>query len=76
MDAAVAPPNHRRSIARANNNRGSQLVSAAEFRQLLVSHRRLIRVDRRDEKMRGLKDVDTGELFFTDEHRLLESPRR
>ncbi|MCC6494043.1 MAG: hypothetical protein IT424_13595 [Pirellulales bacterium] len=47
-----------------------QRVDAAEFRRLLVSHRRLIRADRRSEHLRGLKDLDTGELFLIDERRL------
>jgi hypothetical protein len=54
---------------------GGRLIPAAEFRQLLVSHRRMIRADRRNEKLRGLQDLDTGEVFLTDERRLLESRR-
>lgn len=53
----------------------SRVVSAAEFRSLLLSHRRLVRVDRRAERLRGLQDLETGEVFLTDEQRLLE-PRR
>jgi len=48
----------------------AQTVDAAEFRRLLVSHRRLIRADRRADRLRGLKDLDTGELFLIDERRL------
>jgi len=48
-------------------------ISAAEFRKLLVSHRRMIRLDRRSDKLRGLRDLDTGEIFLTDERRLLET---
>jgi hypothetical protein len=48
----------------------AQHVDAAEFRRLLVSHRRLIRADRRADHLRGLKDLDTGELFLIDERRL------
>jgi hypothetical protein len=47
-----------------------RLVDAAEFRRLLVSHRRLIRADRRADRLRGLQDLDTGELFLIDERRL------
>jgi len=54
---------------------GGQLIDAAEFRDLLVSHRRMIRFDRRAEKLRGLQDLDTGELFFTDERRLFDVRR-
>lgn len=55
---------------------GSRVISAAEFRNLLISHRRLVRIDRRTERLRGLQDTDTGETFYTDEHRLLEVPHR
>jgi hypothetical protein len=53
----------------------SRLIPAAEFRRLLVSHRRMVRVDRRDQRLRGLQDLDTGEVFLTDERRLLEAIR-
>ena len=53
----------------------SRIINAAEFRDLLVSHRRMIRFDRRAEKLRGLQDLDTGEVFFTDERRLFEVRR-
>ena len=46
-------------------------VDVAEFRGLAVSHRRMIRVDRPEEGLRGLQDLDTGETFYTDAHRLL-----
>ena len=49
-----------------------QLVNAKEFRRLLVSHRRMVRVDQRGQRLRGLQDLDTGEVFLTDERRLLE----
>ena len=49
---------------------GAKLVGPAEFRDLIVSHRRMKRVDRRAEKIRGLEDLDTGEVFLTDERRL------
>jgi len=39
---------------------------------LLVSHRRMVRVDRRAERLRGLQDLDTGEVFLIEERRLLE----
>jgi len=51
--------------------REPRMVSAAEFRELLTSHRRLVRVDTRQEMLRGLQDTDTGELFVTDAQRLL-----
>ncbi len=52
---------------------GSIVISAAAFRKLLVSHRRMVRVDRRDDRLRGLQDLDTGEVFLTDERRLVEA---
>jgi hypothetical protein len=52
-----------------------RLVPPAEFRRLLVSHRRMIRADRQGERLRGLQDLDTGEIFLTDERRLLELVR-
>ena len=51
----------------------ASLISALEFRKLLVSHRRMIRVDRKEDRLRGLRDLDTGEVFLTDERRLLEA---
>ena len=45
-------------------------IGVAEFRELAVSHRRMVRVDRPDSGLKGLRDVDTGETFFTDAHRL------
>jgi len=50
-----------------------RVISAGEFRKLLVSHRRMIRLDRRTDRLRGLRDLDTGEVFLTDERRLLET---
>jgi hypothetical protein len=50
-----------------------RLVNAADFRNLLVSHRRMIRFDVRSEHLRGLRDLDTGEIFLTDERRLLHA---
>jgi hypothetical protein len=49
------------------------LVSAAEFRVLLVSHRKMVRFDVRSERLRGLRDMETGEIFLTDERRLLHA---
>jgi len=46
-------------------------ISVAEFRRLAVSHRRMVRVDKPDIGLRGLRDVETGETFYTDAHRLL-----
>ncbi|MBC7854086.1 MAG: hypothetical protein IAF94_11675 [Pirellulaceae bacterium] len=45
-------------------------VGVAEFRELAVSHRRMVRVDQPNTGLKGLRDVDTGETFFTNAHRL------
>jgi hypothetical protein len=43
----------------------------AEFRKLAVSHRRMVRVDRPGVGLKGLRDLETGETFYTDAHRLM-----
>jgi hypothetical protein len=48
-----------------------KVISAREFRELLISHRRMVRFDRQVDHLRGLRDLDTGEIFLTDERRLL-----
>lgn len=48
-------------------------VSSTEFRKLLVSHRRMVRIDRREDRLRGLQDLDTGEVFLIDERQLLDA---
>jgi len=35
----------------------------------------MVRVDQQGERLRGLQDLDTGEVFLTDERRLLETSR-
>jgi hypothetical protein len=35
----------------------------------------MIRVDQKTDRLRGLRDLDTGELFLTDERRLVEGWR-
>lgn len=50
-------------------------VDAAEFRRLIVSSRRMERADRLAPRMRGLRDLDTGELFLTEERWLMERAR-
>jgi hypothetical protein len=52
-----------------------RMVSAEEFRRLLVSHRKMERIDRRSQKLLGLKDLTTGEVFWTDSRWLLEPGR-
>jgi len=76
MDAAILQEGKRfRLGAGMPQMTPSRLVPAAEFRKLLVSHRRMVRVDRREQQLRGLQDLDTGEVFLTDERRLLEMLR-
>jgi hypothetical protein len=53
----------------------SRLVNATEFQELIVSNRRMERVACDEVRMRGLRDLDTGEVFLTDERRLFESRR-
>jgi hypothetical protein len=52
-----------------------RLVNAAEFQQLIVSNRRMERFVSGQVRLRGLRDLDTGEVFLTDERRLFESRR-
>ena len=75
MDAAILQDKRFRLGAGMPKLTPSRLIPAAEFRKLLVSHRRMVRADRRDEQLRGLRDLDTGEVFLTDERRLLEAMR-
>jgi hypothetical protein len=51
------------------------LIDAAEFKKLAVSHRRLVREDDVSSQVRGLRDIDTGELFIVDEKRLFTANR-
>ena len=51
----------------------SRQVSAAEFKQLMVSHRRMERLACSESRMRALRDLDSGEVFLTDARRLLEA---
>jgi len=50
----------------------SRIVNPLEFRSLMVSHRRMIRADVAAERMKGLRDLDTGELFLVEERQLLD----
>jgi hypothetical protein len=75
MDAAVLQDLQGYRMGVVSPMLAGQIVSPAEFRNLLVSHRRMVRVDRRIDRLRGLQDLDTGEVFLTDERRLLEGRR-
>ncbi len=56
-----------------SNDSRCYLIDAAEYRKLAVSHRRLTRADDAAALMRGLRDIDTGEIFLIDERRLFAS---
>ena len=71
---AVAGANESSAVAQ-QSGLGARWVNAAEFQDLLVSHRRMVRIDRRDTCLRGLQDLDSGELFFIDERRLFDVRR-
>jgi len=75
MDAATLPRTAFSQSSCAVADPLSQVIDAPAFRALLVSHRRMVRADRKADKMRGLRDLDTGEVFLTDERRLFDFRR-
>jgi hypothetical protein len=75
MDAAIFPTTNYYRADAAMPEVAARVINAAEFQKLLVSHRRMVRADRRADKLRGLQDLDTGEIFLTDERRLLDARR-
>jgi hypothetical protein len=52
-----------------------QMIDAAHYRDLLISHRRMERLAVPEQRLRGLRDLDTGEVFLIDERRLFDSRR-
>jgi hypothetical protein len=62
-------------ISHDNSALPAHYVDAAEFRRLIVSNRRMERADKSVPKMRGLRDLETGELFLTDERWLIDGMR-
>jgi hypothetical protein len=72
MDAVMRESQTARSIKSKQEGR---IIDAILFRKLLTSHRRMVRADRRQDLLRGLQDLDTGEVFLTDEQRLLDALR-
>ena len=50
-------------------------IDPAQFRVLMVSHRRMERAPDIRAGYRALRDLDTGELFLVDERRLIGSQR-
>ena len=57
------------------NLRSEKFIEAREFRALMVSHRRMVREDQASSLVKGLRDLDTGEVFLIDERRLYEAKR-
>jgi hypothetical protein len=76
MDAATlqSPGLSRTHFSLADGD-SPRMVRADEFRELIVSHRRMRRVDRRADRIRGLEDLDTGEVFLTEERWLFDAGR-
>jgi hypothetical protein len=62
-------------LSSVNSPLAPHYVDAAEFRRLIVSTRRMERADKSVPKMRGLRDLETGELYLTDERWLMEGKR-
>ncbi len=52
------------------------LIGPSQFHELIVSHRRMVREDDVSHRQRGLRDLDTGELFVVDERRLLDVSKK
>jgi hypothetical protein len=65
MATVQAQPQHSRRVVETE-------VDAEGYRGLLMSRRRLVRVDRHGDGLRRLYDLDSGELFFIDERRLVD----
>lgn len=60
-----------RSHFRSKNR--CRFVTAPEFRSLMLSHRRLERVDDHQADLRGLVDLDTGAHFVIEAEKLSDS---
>ena len=75
MDAAMLQDMHISHDTGTRRMLAGRLVSPAEFHNLLVSHRRLVRADQRTDRLKGLQDLDTGELFLIEERRLMDGRR-
>ena len=50
-------------------------VEPARYRDLLISHRRMERLAYPERHLRGLRDLDTGEVFLVEERRLFDARR-
>ena len=75
MDAATLHASPSPQLMTALSPNEGRRVGPVEFRKLLVSHRRMVRIDRREQRLRGLQDLDTGEVFLIDERQLLDARR-
>ena len=47
-------------------------VGPAEFQALMISHRRMERITDLDIRYKGLRDLETGEVFVVERRRLME----
>ena len=50
----------------------AKVIDPGEFHNLLVSHRRMVRADQAAARLKGLRDLDTGEVFVVHESHLLD----
>jgi len=50
-----------------------RLVDPAFYGDLLISHRRMERIVYPERLLRGLRDLDTGEVFLIEERRLFDA---
>lgn len=73
MTDSISLPAFNESLATAVAEPQRRIVPASEFRELIVSHRRLVRADEPAEGLRGLRDLDSGEWFLTEARKLHES---
>jgi hypothetical protein len=70
--AAQNPKSQTRPTTSRATAPGTQ-IGAEEFCGLLLSRRRMIRLDQSETGLRGLRDLDSGELFYTEERRLTDA---
>jgi hypothetical protein len=52
-----------------------RLVDADFYGDLLISHRRMERLVYPEHRLRGLRDLDSGEVFLIEERRLFDARR-
>lgn len=58
-----------------SDEKSGRIIDAAMYRELIVSHRRMERLADASRNLRGLRDLDTGEVFLIDERRLFDACR-